>query len=308
MLNKTISFFMFICASASSLSINAENSTACINEHMKYNLSVCAVFNNEAYHLKDWIDYHSHLGVEHFYLYNAGSKDHYSFVLIPYINQGLVTLVNWPCQEKTADIDSHTWALSTQIPAYENAVNFVAREETKWLVILDVNEFLVCSKGNLNDLLIDYDDYPGISLVSKTYDGSILVQSSKMHTIHSTETDNRQENVDEQVAKIIFKPDLCAGFMWPPYQCRLNSDLPSVQADSKELNVKHYINRKKTSLYSRKNAPHSHDNTFLGKSRIPGTQSSHLGYDEGHKMLPIYNAIPGFLQRLQNKMNANREL
>ena len=62
----------------------------------KYGLVLCAIFKNEAPHLKEWIEYHLLVGVEHFYLYNNNSTDHFREVLQPYVDNGTVTLTEWP--------------------------------------------------------------------------------------------------------------------------------------------------------------------------------------------------------------------
>ena len=36
----------------------------------KHQLSICAIFKNEAKFLKEWIEYHRLVGVDHFYLYD----------------------------------------------------------------------------------------------------------------------------------------------------------------------------------------------------------------------------------------------
>lgn len=303
MFTRTITFFLCVFTLTMGLFINAERVETSTNEHMKYNLSICSVFNNEAYHLKEWIEYHQKLGVEHFYLYNNGSKDHFMFVLIPFMNDGMVTLVNWPGYPKTDDMDAQTWALSTQVPAFENAVNFVAKEETKWLMIVDIDEFVVCPQGNLAELLLDYDDYPGITLVSETYDGSTLVKSLPNITLLDPEESEMDQGIYVKAAKTIFKPDLCTGFMWPPYLCRLKSDLPIVQADSKELRVNHYINRSKTPETIKKKIHHTPQSGVQNISETTKIESFHFGFESDNQHLPLYNCMPGFLQRLQNKMN-----
>ena len=40
------------------------------NVFKKYDVTLCAIFRNEALFLKEWIDYHRTIGIEHFYLYN----------------------------------------------------------------------------------------------------------------------------------------------------------------------------------------------------------------------------------------------
>ena len=59
----------------------------------QYKVSIGAIFKNEALYLKEWIEFHRIVGVEHFYLYNNNSDDNYREVLEPYIKRNIVTLV-----------------------------------------------------------------------------------------------------------------------------------------------------------------------------------------------------------------------
>ena len=62
---------------------------------LKYRVSLCLIFKNEAPFLKEWLDYHLTVGVEHFYLYNNSSDDDFKRVLEPYIKKGTVALIDW---------------------------------------------------------------------------------------------------------------------------------------------------------------------------------------------------------------------
>ena len=55
----------------------------------KYNLSVCAIFKSEISHLKEWIEYHQLVGVDHFYLYNNGKDSLVREILKPFIKKGI---------------------------------------------------------------------------------------------------------------------------------------------------------------------------------------------------------------------------
>src|SRR6185295_2887675 len=87
----------------------------------KYNFSICSVFNNEAKFIKEWIEYHKLIGIDHFYLYNISSSDRYMKEINSYIKEGLITLIHWPDLTKNIK-DEGVRVMSTQIPAYENAV------------------------------------------------------------------------------------------------------------------------------------------------------------------------------------------
>lgn len=55
------------------------------NRELKYKIALCLIFKNEAPFLKEWLDYHLTIGVDHFYLYNNNSDDNYLDVLNTYI-------------------------------------------------------------------------------------------------------------------------------------------------------------------------------------------------------------------------------
>lgn len=124
----------------------------------RYQLAVCAIFRNEASYLREWIEYHKLVGVQHFYLYNNLSTDDYYSVLHPYIESGLVELFDWPFDSKNL----YEWNV-IQIHAYENAVQ-QALHTAKWLAIIDTDEFIVpVENDNILDVLKEYDYYGGVS-------------------------------------------------------------------------------------------------------------------------------------------------
>lgn len=100
----------------------------------QYTLSICAIFQNEAPYMKEWIDYHRKVGVEHFWLYNNESNDNYLEILQPYIDEGIVELTQWPTSKKG-------WS-DTQFTANTDGVN-KAKIISKWLAIIDIDEFIV---------------------------------------------------------------------------------------------------------------------------------------------------------------------
>ena len=89
------------------------------------NLAVAAIFQNEARFLKEWIDFHRIVGVEHFYLFDHLSQDNPRKVLEPYIDIGLVQLTSWPIQYTNV----YEWT-ELQCLAYERALHW-ARGKTK---------------------------------------------------------------------------------------------------------------------------------------------------------------------------------
>lgn len=114
------------------------------NEKKKYNTSICAIFKNEAPYLKEWIEFHRIIGIDHFYLYNNFSNDDFNNILKTYIDKGIVTLINWEIPQG-------------QMSAYKNCVETYSYE-TKWICFIDLDEFIVPNKvDNIYDFLIKFE-------------------------------------------------------------------------------------------------------------------------------------------------------
>lgn len=103
---------------------------------LAYQLSIAAIFQNEAPYLKEWIDYHRLVGVEHFYLYNNLSADNWEAVLAPYVNRGVVEVFEWPY----ASSNAVEWK-PIQRKCYNDAL-MRAKKKTKWLAFIDTDEFI----------------------------------------------------------------------------------------------------------------------------------------------------------------------
>lgn len=123
----------------------------------KYELSACTIFQDEASYLREWIEFHKMLGVQHFYLYNNNSSDNYMEVLKPYINKSVVEVIDWPSQPNVS-FDP------IQRGAYNDCIQKV-KKDTRWLAIIDVDEFIVpVHANNLQDLLKNYSEAGGLQI------------------------------------------------------------------------------------------------------------------------------------------------
>lgn len=122
----------------------------------KYKISICAIFKNEASYLKEWLEYYLLLEVDHFYLYNNNSTDSYQEVLKPYIDKGIVTLIEWP-------------EVPGQISAYKNWYENY-RCETNWCSFLDLDEFLCpINEVSLKGWLDKHHKYPLYAIYWKVF-------------------------------------------------------------------------------------------------------------------------------------------
>jgi hypothetical protein len=125
----------------------------------KYKISLCTIFRNEGSYLKEWIEYHKIIGVEHFYLYNNFSIDDYREVLQPYIKDGFVTLIDWIIPQG-------------QMSAYSDCVSKYSAE-TQWIGFIDLDEFVVPNKfDNIYQFLSKFEKNRPIVIIYWKYFGS----------------------------------------------------------------------------------------------------------------------------------------
>ncbi len=101
-------------------------------QRKRYNVSLCAIFRDEAKYLKEWVEFHKIVGVEHFYLYNNFSTDNYLEILEPYIQRNEVTLVDWEIPQG-------------QMAAYQDCVE-KNQDDAEWIGFIDLDEFVVPNK------------------------------------------------------------------------------------------------------------------------------------------------------------------
>src|SRR4029077_16716471 len=127
----------------------------------KYELTMCAIFQDDACWLQEWLEFHFLQGVEHAYLYNPTSRDNYLEVLEPYLKRGIVTLTEWPyCYDDQAHKD---W-IAIQCGAYMDAIRRFGKKSS-WIAFIDTDEFLFCPNGtSLPKFLQAYKEFGGLGV------------------------------------------------------------------------------------------------------------------------------------------------
>jgi len=111
-------------------------------------LSLCFIARDEHQRdLDEFICYHKLLGVEKFYAYDNGSKVPLSETLKKY-DDDLVSIIECPGE-------------AMQMRAYNDCIHRF-NQETKWLLVVDCDEFVVPkTKDTIPEILCDYDLVPG---------------------------------------------------------------------------------------------------------------------------------------------------
>lgn len=129
------------------------------SERKKYFISICAIFKDESPNLKEWIEFHKIVGVDHFFLFNNNSSDNFKLILSPYVESGIVTLIEWPFSKG-------------QFSAYEYFYKNY-KNETNWVIFLDIDEFITPIKNfEIKDWIENFSIYPAIVIYWKMFGSS----------------------------------------------------------------------------------------------------------------------------------------
>lgn len=118
----------FFCENMNLIILDMEYDYVWSTPESAYDLSIAAIIKNEET-IIEWIEYHLMVGVQHFYIYDNESTDGLERKLQKYIQDGIVTYISWPGKYQ-------------QMPVYNHAVSHF-QYETKWLAIIDGDEYIV---------------------------------------------------------------------------------------------------------------------------------------------------------------------
>lgn len=272
-------------------------------ENHKYNISICAIFKTEPKFLNEWIEYHKLIGVDHFYLYNNTGKRYHNISLNSYIGRGVVSLINWPviCPSDDQDQDDYVWALISQVSAYENVIKMRASRESKWLIFMELDEYLVPTMtDSLTELLDLYYDKPAIT-VSNVYLNAPKKSGKEKLMIENIIFVNPPPiRPNREVSKTIFKPDQWSGFTWPPYKCVFKNNQKDLKIEKDILRMNRYIDKPEKSIY-----PENFKNKLIIDARALSENDFLELLSSGYEIEDGEQSILRFVPNLKKKMSFN---
>lgn len=222
-----------------------------------YDLAVATMVKNEARWIIEWIEYHRFIGVNHFYIYDNNSVDNLYEILSEYIDEGTVEIIDWntkvapfqePCQFGNA-----RW-VGYQITAFNDAIersNGLAR----WIALLDVDEFIFCSKGptvgvrNFNTLLKNQSEDVGSILLNWWNFGTSnikILSENKLITENMVmrAVDSIPEN---RFYKSIHRPESI--YYSYTHEAFLKKGYKKIRLDPKEYHINHYYLKDKRNCF-----------------------------------------------------------
>jgi hypothetical protein len=117
----------------------------------KYYVSICLIINNDHAYIREWLDYHKSIGVDHFYITDNKSEPPLKSLLSNEIEAGIVTY----------RYDTRT---RPQVNVYNECIKQY-KNESKWIAFIDSDEFLVFKRhSRIQDFLKDYESFGAVSI------------------------------------------------------------------------------------------------------------------------------------------------
>lgn len=110
--------------------------------------SVAVIVKNEARYIREFILFYRATGADRIYLYDNDSTDSLMEELEPFLASGFVVYRRWTGKK-------------VQLAAYRDVIRRT-RRRTKWLALVDADEFLFSPRGSMPQQLQAYESFPGV--------------------------------------------------------------------------------------------------------------------------------------------------
>lgn len=173
------------------IAVRSRNRSLQENMETKYTLGLLVIAKNETMVINEYIEHYLWQGVEQIYFIDNGSTDDTKRKLVKYIQKGQLQYFDMPEKHK-------------QEEHYNHIYNSVAKQECKWLIVCDVDEYIYNrSKGkNIQDYLstLDYNKVGQVLLNWKMF-GSAGFEKQPAHIRDSFVL--RKNDLDENTKCIV---------------------------------------------------------------------------------------------------------
>jgi hypothetical protein len=237
-------------------------------------LSACAIYRDEAPYLREWIEFHRLVGVEHFFLYDDGSVDDHGRVLAPYVADGIVEVC-----EQSAFGEGQFKAYSHCLAAHGSS--------SRWIAFIDLDEFLFSPTGRpVADVLKEFESSPGVVVNWAVFGSSGHDEKPEGLVIESYLRRSANERLNSHVKSIVDparvkEPGQNPHFFVYSEGCAVDEngrpmDEPpfsfSPSLSFERLRINHYYTRSKSEFRRKLVRPKAHD----FKVQLPVAEESRL--------------------------------
>lgn len=115
-------------------------------------VSICLITKNSNEYIREWVDYHIKIGVEHFYIYDDQSNIPLKTILQDYIESGIVTY-EYKSSRKLLQIDIYMKCLKEH------------QKDSFWIAFIDDDEFIFLKKSkDIKEYLKEFENYGGLAI------------------------------------------------------------------------------------------------------------------------------------------------
>jgi hypothetical protein len=231
-------------------------------------LAIACIIKNEGRYIKEFIEFHFLAGVERIYVFDNGSEDGTRDVLTPYIEDGRVVYFYFPGEKM-------------QFVAYRYAVRY-CRKYTRWLALLDADEFLFSPIGDLKDVLRDYENEVAVGANWVSYGPSghkTRPEGLVIENYYQTFAD--KDHLFNRHIKSIVDP-IKVESIRSPHFCRYKGDKLAVDENHKPIdgNVKNTPYRSR-GFTNRNSVERLRINHYITKSLEDLREKGKRGYPDG---------------------------
>ncbi|MDQ2865766.1 MAG: glycosyltransferase family 92 protein [Candidatus Eremiobacteraeota bacterium] len=216
-------------------------------------MAIAGVFQNEAPFLKEWIEFHKLVGVEHFVLIDDNSTDDYLATLQPYIEKGEVEVERWACPDalRGRRFTEYQRSVYQSLLAYFRGI-------ARWVAFIDIDEFIVPSEqGSIPRFLREHEEYGAIYVHWEQFGTSYISKLSEGELMTSQLTMKRRfEKGRDVFGKSIVKPH-CA-ILAEVHECKLIDGFryldtnPGMLNEQPQIKIHHYWSRDEQYLFGQK--------------------------------------------------------
>lgn len=182
-----------------------------LNIKQKYYLSIIAIFKNESWILKEWIEHYLNQGVDHFFLIDNGSTDNYIEILQPYIHNKQVSLIKDPTRYSQK--------------GHYNKYILPIKNISEWFLVCDLDEFVYARNefNTIPEYLKRLNDLVGnVCIPWKNYGSSGHIQHPKDGVVKNF-TKRQQYNSTLNNVKTIVRSKHLVSFTVHMHICDKNS-------------------------------------------------------------------------------------
>nr|WP_295921970.1 glycosyltransferase family 2 protein [uncultured Dyadobacter sp.] len=115
-------------------------------------LSICGIVKDENDYIEEWINYHRLIGVEHFFIYDNGSRVPVKETIAQLGFDRFTTVIDFPGKNQ-------------HVKAYGHCLRHYGAS-SRWIAFIDIDEFIVpkTSGHSLPEFLTDYEEYGGLGV------------------------------------------------------------------------------------------------------------------------------------------------